>query len=72
MGVPYKYAEVPRLYGKPLRVVLVAYQEEEYINGKNSIFNDNISPEKKEMLQFWKTRNIEFVKFTDILKLIEN
>ena len=33
LGVPYKYSDIPRLYGKPLKIVLVAYQEHEFING---------------------------------------
>ena len=27
LGVPYKYSDVPELYGKPLKIVCVAYQE---------------------------------------------
>tara|TARA_B100000795_G_scaffold62828_1_gene42337 strand:- start:711 stop:1292 length:582 start_codon:yes stop_codon:yes gene_type:complete len=66
-GVPYKYAEIPKLYGKPLKIVCVAYQECELMHGKTRVFGDDISTEKKEMLAFWKERNIEFVKFSDII-----
>jgi len=66
-GVPYKYAEIPKLYGKPLKIVCVAYQECELMHGKTRVFGDDISTEKKEMLTFWKERGIEFVKFSDII-----
>uniref|UniRef100_A0A6C0F6J5 Uncharacterized protein n=1 Tax=viral metagenome TaxID=1070528 RepID=A0A6C0F6J5_9ZZZZ len=66
-GVPYKYAEIPKLYGKPLKIVCVAYQEYELTHGKTKVFGEDISTEKKEMLAFWKERNIEFVKFSDII-----
>lgn len=32
LGVPLKYSEVPILYGKPLKIILVAYQEQEAVN----------------------------------------
>jgi len=66
-GVPYKYAEIPKLYGKPLKIVCVAYQEYELTHGKTRVFGEDISTEKKEMLAFWKERKIEFVKFSDII-----
>jgi len=66
-GVPYKYAEIPKLYGKPLKIVCVAYQEYELTHGKTRVFGQDISTEKKEMLAFWKERGIEFVKFSDII-----
>jgi len=66
-GVPYKYAEIPKLYGKPLKIVCVAYQEYELTHGKTKVFGEDIPTEKKEMLDFWKERGIEFVKFSDII-----
>jgi len=73
LGCPYKYSDIPRLYNKPLRIVCVAYQEYELTNGNYNVFGDNISEEKKEMLKYWKERQIEFIKFSDIIenKLID-
>ena len=67
LGVPYKYSDIPRLYGKPLKIVLVAYQEHEFIYGHTKLFGD-ISPDKQKMLNFWKEMGIEYVKCTDLLK----
>jgi len=66
-GVPYKYSDIPRLYSKPLRIVCVAYQEYELTHGNSNVFGDKISKEKKEMLDFWKSKHIEFIPFTTIL-----
>lgn len=66
LGVPFKYSDIPRLYGKPLRIVCVAYQEWELAHGSARVFGDEISEEKKSMLELWKGMRIEFVRFTDI------
>lgn len=73
LGVPLKYGELPRLYKKPLQIVLVGYQE--YEAREKFAFGDlldknNQTPELKESLEFFKDHNIEYVPFTDILKEI--
>lgn len=73
LGVPLKYGELPRLYSKPLKIVLVGYQEYE---AKNKFaFGDlldkgNQTIELKDSLKYFKEHNIEYVAFTDILKEI--
>ncbi len=73
LGVPLKYGELPRLYAKPLKIVLVAYQEYEARNkfafGDLLNTNDQTS-ELRESLAFYKERDIEYVAFTDILTQI--
>lgn len=49
-GTFIKYQNIPELYGKPLRIVCVAYQEEELTNGKTIYFGENIT--KKHNL-YW-------------------
>ena len=74
LGVPLKYAEIPKLTGKKLKIVLVGYQEYE---GKNCFAFGNISNSKecneqaRLMLDFYKyTMGFEYVCFTDLLKEI--
>lgn len=74
LGVPLKYGEVPRLYKKPLRVVLVAYQE--YEAREHYAFGDLLdageqTQELKDSLAFYKKQDIEYIGFTDILKKIK-
>jgi len=73
LGVPLKYGELPRLYKKPLQIILVGYQE--YEAKKGFAFGDlldknNQTLELQESLAFYKEHEIEYIAFTDILKKI--
>lgn len=71
-GVPYKYSDVPRLYGKPLFIVCVGYQEFELTCKNTRIFGKDISPEKKNMLEYWSKMNIYFIPFSLFITMIDN
>jgi hypothetical protein len=64
-GVPYKYADVPEIFGKPLLIICVAYQEYECTHEKSNIFGE-VTPKRQAQLDLWKTQDIEFVKFSDL------
>ena len=64
LGCPYKYADIPELYGKPLRIVCVAYQETD--SSGNAIWTP--SPRQDNLLEYWRNQNIEFVKATDLIR----
>lgn len=71
LGVPLKYGEVPKLYKKPLQIILVGYQEYEARNAFafGDLLNKNDQTEElKDSLAFYKNQNIEYIAFTDILK----
>lgn len=73
LGVPLKYGELPRLYKKPLQIILVGYQE--YEAREKFAFGDlldknNQTIELQDSLAFYKEHKIEYVAFTDILKKI--
>lgn len=73
LGVPLKYGEVPRLYGKPLQIILVGYQE--YEARENFAFGDlldgnNQTTELKDALKYHSDRKISYVGFTKILEQI--
>lgn len=66
LGVPYKYSEVPELYGKPLLIVCVAYQEWELSHvDKMKVFG-KVSPSKQKMIDLWSDMGITFVPFTQL------
>lgn len=74
LGVPLKYGELPRLYKKPLQIVLVGYQEyearEKFAFG--DLLDKNIQTrELQDSLKYFKEHQIEYVGFTDILKQID-
>jgi DNA adenine methylase len=66
-GVPFKYSDIPILYGKPLKIILLAYQEYEAVH-KMLLFCDIENSRKKKYLDIWKEDGIEFVRFSDLLK----
>ena len=69
-GVPYKYAEVPSLYNKPLKIVCVGYQERELTEGHTPIFGNARNIHEK-ILEFYKNElNIEFIKASDLIKQV--
>jgi len=73
LGVPLKYGELPKLYNKPLQIILVGYQEYEAKNAfafGDLLDKNNQTQELKDSLAFYKEHNIEYVAFTDILKKI--
>lgn len=71
VGTPFKYAEIPRLYGKKLLIICVAGAEkvcrEEYGNLPGII---ELSSEKKLLLSVYSKLGIEFIGASDLLKLL--
>jgi hypothetical protein len=64
-GVPFKYADVPGLYGKPLHIICMA--------GAEKICRDNgmigpCSSAKQKCIDLYRDGHIEFVAATDILR----
>lgn len=71
LGVPYKYSDIPRLYGKPLFIVCVAYQEYEFTYGNTQIFGKVLSKEKKNMIDYWQKMNIYYVPCSLLISMID-
>jgi len=76
LWTPLKYSEIPKLYWKPLKIVLVWYQEYE---AKNWFACWDLvdkswwrTEELEEILAFYKTKDIEYIAFTDLLKKVNN
>tara|TARA_B100000963_G_C22506454_1_gene616247 strand:- start:301 stop:927 length:627 start_codon:yes stop_codon:yes gene_type:complete len=72
LGTWIKYQEIPELYKKPLRIVCVAYQEEEMTNGKTPYFGNNISEKTKQVLELAKSWGIEYISFSQLISSINN
>ena len=77
LGTPFKYAEVPVLYGtkhekkplkKPLKIVCMAGIEKISREQYGNLAGTKTSPEKEKILNFFRdTLKIEYVAATDIL-----
>jgi len=68
LGTWIKYQNIPELYDKPLRIVCVAHQEYELEYGKVNYFGDNMTEKTKQILSLFKSWNIEYVKFSEMVK----
>ena len=70
-GTFIKYQNIPELYGKPLRIVCVANQEEELTNGKTKYFGEK-TQKTQQILDLASLWGIEYVKFSDLVSPIIN
>jgi hypothetical protein len=61
-GVPWKYADVPRLYNKPLLIILLGGDKKE----SELVCKSNL-PEREGMKKYWKSQNITFTCFRKLL-----
>jgi hypothetical protein len=68
MGCAFKYAEIPTLYEKPLRIVCLGGAEHICRNMYGNLPGVIRSEEKNRFLEFYKENDIEFVGATDILR----
>jgi vacuolar-type H+-ATPase subunit H len=66
-GTWIKYQNIPELYGKPLRIVCVANQEDELTNGKTKYFGENVTNKTKQILNLASTWNIEYIRFSELI-----
>lgn len=67
LGTWLKYQDVFELYGKPLKIVCVANQEEELTNGKTKFFGENVTKKTQQAMDLWSSWGIEYVKFSDLV-----
>jgi hypothetical protein len=67
LGTFIKYQNIPELYGKPLKIICVASQEDELTNGKTIYFGENVTKKTQQVLDLARSWNIEYVKFSDLV-----
>ena len=68
LGCPFKYAEIPELYSKPLKIICMGGAERICREQYGNLSGAKCSPQKKKFLDFFKENNIEYIGATDILK----
>lgn len=72
LGCPFKYARIPSLYEKPLKILCMGGAEKVCRESYGNLPGDQCSSEKKEFLDFYRGKRIEFVGATDILKALSS
>jgi len=71
LGTFIKYQDIAELYGKPLKIVCVAYQEYELTHGKTKYFGE-ITKKTQQILEMAKLWNIEYIKFSDLVTSVNS
>lgn len=67
LGCPFKYAEIPTLYGKPLKIVCMGGAERLCREQYGNLPGAKCSVQKQKFLEFFREMKIEYVGATDIL-----
>ena len=67
-GVPFKYAEVPRLFGKPVRIIMVGGAEARA--RKDQLLEPTI-PEKEDAVAYFAQKGFTFVGGSQILRSLK-
>ena len=67
LGTPFKYAEVPELYGKKLFILCMGGAEKVCREQYGNLAGDKCSPQKQVILDVFKSLGIEYIGATDIL-----
>jgi len=68
LGTPFKYAEIPELYGKPLKIICMGGAEKVCRENYGNLPGPKQTVQKQEFIAFYKKMGIEYVGATDILR----
>ena len=67
LGCPFKYADIPDLYGKPLKILCMGGAEKVCKESYGNLPGAKCSPQKMKFLNFFRENQIEYVGASDIL-----
>jgi hypothetical protein len=68
LGCPFKYSEIPELYGKPLKIICFSGAEKVCRESYGNLPGAKCTPQKQKFLDFFRENQIEFIAATDNLK----
>ena len=72
LGCPFKYAEIPDLYGKPLNIICIGGAEKICREQYGNLDGKKCTRQKQKFLDFFKENRIEYIGVTDILTRFVN
>jgi len=68
LGTPFKYAEIPDLYNKSLKILCMGGAEKVCRESYGNLPGEKCSVQKKKFLDFFRENRIEYIGACDILK----
>jgi hypothetical protein len=72
LGCPFKYAEIPELYGKPLKIVCMGMAEKICRDSYGNLPGKKCSAQKKKFIDFFLENKIEFIGASDLLRSLSS
>jgi hypothetical protein len=72
LGCPFKYAEIPELYTKPLKIICLGGAEKICKETYGNLPGPKCSLQKKKFLDFFRENKIEYVGASDILRMLSS
>jgi hypothetical protein len=72
LGCPFKYAEIPDLHGKPLKIVCMGGAEKVCRESYGNLPGAKCTPQKKKFLDFFREMKIEYIGASDILRSLSS
>jgi hypothetical protein len=72
LGCPFKYAEIPDLYGKPLKILCMGGAEKICRESYGNLPGSKCTAQKKRFLDFFRENKVEFIGASDILRSLSS
>ena len=72
LGCPFKYADIPALYNKPLKIICLGGAEKMCRESYGNLPGDKCTASKQQFIDFFRHNQIEFVGATDILNALSD
>jgi len=67
LGVPYKYIDIPRIYGKELEIICVGGMEKMSKEKYGNLEGDKMNDRRREIIDKYKSMGIRYVGLSDIV-----
>jgi hypothetical protein len=71
LGCPFKYADIPELYGKPLKIVCIGGAEKMCREVYGNLPGEKCTPQKQKFINFFRDNKIEFVGLSTLLEVCD-
>lgn len=72
LGCPFKYAQIPDLYGKPMKIVCLGGAEKVCRESYGNLDGAKCSAQKMKFLNFFRENGIEYIGASDILRKLSS
>ena len=68
LGVPFKYADIPELFGKPLKILCIGCAEQISRESYGNIIGPKTTDKKRKFIEFYKEMGIEWLGASELIK----